>query len=294
MVVAGTAGARRSSPTRCSARARPTHVERRRQILGEVRKRFKTTTSWFSATVRYVSAGQDPRQDLGGDRQPLPGVRRLHLRLPGLHLLHRERPPGRARPSTSGCASGTPARWAASRAWPAASIRARPSTTAATAASSASWRTTSSSANCRWPASAAAAASRSATATSACPAWWRSVRRATAESERHEPAAHLRTSTCPSSRSWTGWSTRSPEVKTFYWHFEDPAEQAGSAFLPGPVRAGLALRRRRVPGLAAAQPDRGRDFLHHPPGGQLHRRPAPAEARRQVRACAAPTATASR
>lgn len=31
------------------------HVERRRQILDEVRRRFKTTTSWFPATVRYVS-----------------------------------------------------------------------------------------------------------------------------------------------------------------------------------------------------------------------------------------------
>lgn len=33
------------------------HVERRRAILAEVRKRFKTTTSWFPATVRYVSQG---------------------------------------------------------------------------------------------------------------------------------------------------------------------------------------------------------------------------------------------
>jgi ferredoxin len=31
------------------------HVERRRAILADVRGRFKTTTSWFSATVRYVS-----------------------------------------------------------------------------------------------------------------------------------------------------------------------------------------------------------------------------------------------
>jgi sulfhydrogenase subunit beta (sulfur reductase) len=33
------------------------HVEKRRAILAEVRKRFKTTTSWFPATVRYVSQG---------------------------------------------------------------------------------------------------------------------------------------------------------------------------------------------------------------------------------------------
>jgi ferredoxin len=37
--------------------ATPAHVEKRHAILGEVRKRFKTTTSWFSATVRYVSQG---------------------------------------------------------------------------------------------------------------------------------------------------------------------------------------------------------------------------------------------
>jgi sulfhydrogenase subunit beta (sulfur reductase) len=33
----------------------PAHLEKRRQILTEVRKHFKTTTSWFPATVRYVS-----------------------------------------------------------------------------------------------------------------------------------------------------------------------------------------------------------------------------------------------
>ncbi|HXR07705.1 MAG TPA: 4Fe-4S dicluster domain-containing protein [Candidatus Acidoferrum sp.] len=31
------------------------HVQRRRLVLAEVRKRFRTTTSWFPATVRYVS-----------------------------------------------------------------------------------------------------------------------------------------------------------------------------------------------------------------------------------------------
>jgi ferredoxin len=31
------------------------HVARRRAILAEVRRGFKTTTSWFPATVRYVS-----------------------------------------------------------------------------------------------------------------------------------------------------------------------------------------------------------------------------------------------
>ncbi|MEI7729879.1 MAG: 4Fe-4S dicluster domain-containing protein [Verrucomicrobiota bacterium] len=36
----------------------PQHVERRRVILEEVRKRFKVTTGWFSATVRYISQGK--------------------------------------------------------------------------------------------------------------------------------------------------------------------------------------------------------------------------------------------
>lgn len=35
--------------------ATPEHVERRRRILSEVRQKFKTTTGWFSATVRYIS-----------------------------------------------------------------------------------------------------------------------------------------------------------------------------------------------------------------------------------------------
>jgi ferredoxin len=34
------------------------HLERRRTILSEVRKRFRTTTSWFPATVRFVSQGE--------------------------------------------------------------------------------------------------------------------------------------------------------------------------------------------------------------------------------------------
>jgi ferredoxin len=38
--------------------ATPEHVERRRQILSATRQRFKTTTGWFSATVRYISQGQ--------------------------------------------------------------------------------------------------------------------------------------------------------------------------------------------------------------------------------------------
>ena len=58
MVVAGSpAGeAQLSDPIfrKCTA----AHVEKRRAILTEVRKRFKTMTSWFAATVRYVSQGK--------------------------------------------------------------------------------------------------------------------------------------------------------------------------------------------------------------------------------------------
>jgi ferredoxin len=38
-------------------RATPVHVARRQAILADVRRRFKTMTSWFAATVRYVSQG---------------------------------------------------------------------------------------------------------------------------------------------------------------------------------------------------------------------------------------------
>ena len=38
------------------------HVEKRRAILSEVRKRFKTTTSWFATTIRCVSQGSIPEQ----------------------------------------------------------------------------------------------------------------------------------------------------------------------------------------------------------------------------------------
>jgi len=34
------------------------HIDKRHAILDEVRKSFKNTTSWFSATVRYVSQGE--------------------------------------------------------------------------------------------------------------------------------------------------------------------------------------------------------------------------------------------
>ncbi|SPE59789.1 formate dehydrogenase/hydrogenase, iron-sulfur binding subunit, putative [Verrucomicrobia bacterium] len=38
-------------------RGSPAHIEKRRAILAQIRKQFKTQTSWFPAAVRYVSQG---------------------------------------------------------------------------------------------------------------------------------------------------------------------------------------------------------------------------------------------
>jgi ferredoxin len=38
-------------------KAKPEHVARRREILNEVRKRFKLATSWYSAATRFITQG---------------------------------------------------------------------------------------------------------------------------------------------------------------------------------------------------------------------------------------------
>lgn len=38
------------------------HVDQRRAILTEARKHFKTSTSWFSGAIRYISQGEVPEQ----------------------------------------------------------------------------------------------------------------------------------------------------------------------------------------------------------------------------------------
>jgi ferredoxin len=40
------------------AKATDSHVARRRDILADVRKRFKATTSWYATTARLISAGE--------------------------------------------------------------------------------------------------------------------------------------------------------------------------------------------------------------------------------------------
>jgi len=59
MAVAGTPAGEALLANAIFKKAAPGHVEKRHAILNEVRKRFKPgTTSWFSATVRYVSRGE--------------------------------------------------------------------------------------------------------------------------------------------------------------------------------------------------------------------------------------------
>jgi ferredoxin len=57
MAVAGTTAGEKVLADPIFRRGTETHMRKRRSVLDEVRKRFKTSTSWFSATVRYVSHG---------------------------------------------------------------------------------------------------------------------------------------------------------------------------------------------------------------------------------------------
>lgn len=57
LVVAGSAAGEEFLKNPIFKKANQEHVDRRRAILSDVRKQFKDTTSWFSATVRYVSQG---------------------------------------------------------------------------------------------------------------------------------------------------------------------------------------------------------------------------------------------
>lgn len=57
MAVAGTEAGEALFASPIFEKATEAHVQKRRAILEQVRREFKTTTSWFSATVRYVSQG---------------------------------------------------------------------------------------------------------------------------------------------------------------------------------------------------------------------------------------------
>jgi len=59
MAVAGTAGGAALFTDPIFRKGGPEHIERRRAILERARKQFKPeTTSWFPATVRYISQGE--------------------------------------------------------------------------------------------------------------------------------------------------------------------------------------------------------------------------------------------
>ncbi len=58
LVVAGTPKGETLFSDPMFQKGSPAHLEARQRILGDVRRRFKHTTSWFSATVRYVSQGK--------------------------------------------------------------------------------------------------------------------------------------------------------------------------------------------------------------------------------------------
>jgi len=74
-----------------------------------------------------------------------------------------------------------------------------------------------------------------------------------------------------------------PEVRTFYWHFEDAVEQAKfRRFRPGQFAQVSLFGIGEFSGVAAAQSDGGGDLFYDPRGWQLHGRPARAQAGRQV------------
>ena len=58
LAVAGTAAGENLFASTIFRHATPAHVEQRRTRLDELRKQFKTQTSWFSATVRYITQGE--------------------------------------------------------------------------------------------------------------------------------------------------------------------------------------------------------------------------------------------
>ncbi|HXK61254.1 MAG TPA: 4Fe-4S dicluster domain-containing protein [Acidobacteriota bacterium] len=43
-------------------KATPAHIQKRQEILADVRKKFATATSWYTAAVRYVSFGKVPEE----------------------------------------------------------------------------------------------------------------------------------------------------------------------------------------------------------------------------------------
>ena len=126
------------------------------------------------------------------------------------------------------------------------------------------------------------------------------IRRATAATEgmkatMNPPRRHREHLPAEDWPCWTGWSDDIPEVKTFYWHFEDAAEQAKfKRFRPGQFAQVSLFGVGRVPRLAAAQPDRGRRPSSPSARSAVARPPSTSSSPATSSPCAAPTATASR
>ncbi len=75
-----------------------------------------------------------------------------------------------------------------------------------------------------------------------------------------------------------------PEVKTFYWHFDEPGRAERLPELSaGAVCRGIAVRHRRISYFPARQSNRGEDVLHGAPSRKLHLGPAPLGAGRKIR-----------
>ena len=96
MAVAGTPAGEELFAEPIFRKGTAAHLERRQRHSGRGAQAVPDHHELVSRHRPLRFAGHDPGQDLGGNRQPLPGMRRLHLCLSRLHLFHRLRPPGGA------------------------------------------------------------------------------------------------------------------------------------------------------------------------------------------------------
>jgi hypothetical protein len=106
MAVAGTAAGEELFTEPIFHQGTDAHVERRKTLLTEVRKRFRTTTSWFSATVRYISQGailEKTWEEIGNRCLECGGCTNV---CPACTCFHRLGPPGGAGRNRAGADLG--------------------------------------------------------------------------------------------------------------------------------------------------------------------------------------------
>ena len=58
LVLAGTEKGEKLFSSPVFMKASPAHIQKRQEILREVRKKFASATSWYTAAVRYISMGK--------------------------------------------------------------------------------------------------------------------------------------------------------------------------------------------------------------------------------------------